>query len=162
MRGRLSDAPDVPKTEVLGLTLPFHDIRWATAGLLLGALLPACSAGNDITPLPNGGEPPADCARVDDAGIVTIAADNLEFSVPCMAAVAGDAFTIRLENKEAVPHNVAVYREVARANEILRGETITGPGVSADYEVEALEAGEYYFDCTVHPEMNGDLYVVDG
>jgi len=94
--------------------------------------------------------------------VITISADNLEFSAPCMVANAGEAFTIHFENDEAIPHDVAVYTDDSKANEIMRGAPITGPEVTTDYEVEALDAGEYYFDCTIHPaDMNGTLFVVD-
>jgi plastocyanin len=132
------------------------------AGLAsLTILLVACSSGVSNTPLPSGAEPPADCARVDAEGVITLSADNLEFSAPCMVANAGEAFTIRFTNNETEPHNVAVYNDSSKANEILRGDIISGPDQSIDYPIEALEAREYYFDCTVHAaDMNGTLYVV--
>jgi plastocyanin len=78
-----------------------------------------------------------------------------------MVATAGEAFTIRFTNNEEMPHNVAAYRDSTKANEIYRGEIITGPDQSLDYPIEALDAGTYYFDCTVHPgDMNGALFVV--
>ena len=132
------------------------------AGLAaLSIALVACSSGVSTTPLPSGAEPPADCARVDASGVITLSADDLEFSAPCMVANAGEAFTIRFTNDESVPHNVYVYRDSTKANEVSRGDTISGPDQSIDDPVEALDAGQYYFDCTIHPaEMNGILYVV--
>jgi plastocyanin len=131
------------------------------AGLAaLTLALVACSAGATVTPLPSGAEPPADCARVDANGVITLSADNLEFSAPCMVANAGEAFTIHFTNDETEPHNVAVYNDSTRANEVYRGEIITGPDQSLDYPIGALDAGQYYFDCSVHLEMNGTLYVV--
>ena len=127
----------------------------------LSIALVACSSAVSTSPLPSGAEPPADCARVDASGVITLSADNLEFSAPCMVANAGQAFTIRFTNDESQPHNVAVYNDSTKANEIYRGEIVTGPDQSIDYPIEALDAGTYYFDCTVHPaEMNGPLYVV--
>jgi plastocyanin len=120
----------------------------------------ACSAGVSSTPLPSGAEPPADCARVDASGVITLSAENIEFSAPCMVANAGEAFTIHFTNNESEPHNVAAYNDSSKANEIYRGEIIAGPDQSLDYPIEALDAGEYYFDCSVHLEMNGTLYVV--
>jgi plastocyanin len=127
---------------------------------VLALLLVACS-GATVTPLPSGAEPPADCARVDADGVITLSADDLLFSAPCMVAKAGEAFTIHFTNNESQPHNVALYEDSTKANEIMRGEIITGPNEVINYDVEALDAGQYYFDCTVHPaEMNGALYVV--
>ena len=124
--------------------------------VFLALLLGACSGA---------GSPPAsvsldDCARVAD-GVITMGADNLEFSAPCMVANAGEAFTIHFENNESQVHNVSLYTDSSKATEIQRGETITGPDAAIDYEVEAMEAGEYCFDCFVHPAMNGTLFVVE-
>jgi plastocyanin len=131
------------------------------AGLAaLTIALVACS-GVSTAPLPSGGEPPADCARVDADGVITLSADNLEFSAPCMVANAGEAFTISFTNNESQPHNVAVYEDSSKANEIFRGDILNAADQSVDYPIEALDAGQYYFDCTVHPgDMNGTLYVV--
>ena len=109
----------------------------------------------------SGAEPPSNCARVED-GVITIGARDLAFTQPCMVANAGEAFTIHFVNGDDMAHNVAVYNDSSKANEIMRGEIQPGQG-EIDYEVEALDAGEYYFDCTVHPaDMNGTLYVVEG
>lgn len=126
------------------------------APLTLSLLLAACSTA---------ASPPAsvsldDCARAED-GVITISADNLTFSAPCMVANAGEAFTIHFENLESQVHNVSLYTDSSKANEIQRGDTITGPAAEIDYEVEAMEAGEYYFDCFVHPAMNGTLFVIE-
>ena len=124
--------------------------------MILALLLGACSG----TASPPASVSLDDCAQVT-GGVITISADDLEFSAPCMVANAGEAFTIRLENLESVPHDVAVYREEARTNEIMRGAPVTGPDAEMDYEVEALDAGEYYFLCTIHPAMNGTIFVVE-
>jgi plastocyanin len=137
-------------------------LRRATLPLALIALLAlaACSAAADVTPLPSGAEPPTDCARVND-GVVELSAKDLEFSAPCMVADAGEAFTIRFTNQESVPHDVAVYTDSSKDNEIMRGEIVQGPDKTVDYPVEALDAGDYFFVCTIHPAMNGALYVRD-
>jgi plastocyanin len=127
----------------------------------LTLVLVACSGGTSTTPLPSGAEPPADCARVDGSGVITLSADHSKFSAQCMVANAGEVFTIHFTNNEDQPHNVSLYESSAKATELFRGEVITGPDQSIDYPIDALQAGEYWFDCLVHPEaMNGVLYVV--
>jgi plastocyanin len=123
-------------------------------------LLAACSSTPSNTASPSGAEPPANCPRVED-GVLDISAQNVQFNAPCMVANAGEAFTIHFTNNDSQPHNVAVYKDSSKADEIMKGEIITGQGQSLDFDVEALDAGQYYFDCSVHSEMNGVLYVVE-
>jgi plastocyanin len=139
--------------------IPTVSRRLLPAATLMILVLAACSTGPTTTPLPSGAEPPSDCARVEN-GVINIGARDLGFTQPCMVANAGEAFTIHFTNADAMPHNVAVYNDSSKSNEIMRGEIQNGSG-EIDYQVDALEAGEYYFDCTVHPaDMNGTLYVV--
>ena len=63
-------------------------------------------------------------------------------------------------NNVKAQNNISIYEDSSKANEIMRGETQTGSG-EIDYDVDALDAGQYYFDCIIHPaDMNGTLYVV--
>lgn len=102
----------------------------------------------------------ADCVRADAAGVITISADRLKFSAPCMIAPADTAFTIHFTNHQGTPHDVAIYDDVSKVNEQFRGDTITGPEATIGYSIEALPAGEYHFECTVHPgDMHGPLFV---
>ena len=134
--------------------------RLVPATLLLAVTLAACGGGTDPTPLPSGAQPPANCARVED-GVLTIEARNITFSAPCMVAYAGEAFTIHLVNHDSMPHNVSLYTDETRVNELSRGDTIIGPDKTIDYDIEALDAGQYFFDCIVHPnDMKGALYVI--
>jgi len=130
-----------------------------TVAIAAALALAACEAGGSTTPLPTGGDLHADCARAE-GGVIELAADNLEFDAPCLVAPAGEPFTIRFVNQETQPHNVAVYDDSSKANEHFRGDIITGPDAEIEYLIDALEAGEYYFDCQVHPAMNGPLYIL--
>jgi plastocyanin len=129
----------------------------------LAVMVAACSSGTgsaEWTPLPSGAEPPANCARADADGVIAISADQLAFSAPCMVAPEGTALVVRFTNDESEPHNVAIYKDRSKDTSITVGDTITGPNKTADYPVDALAAGDYYFDCSVHPTlMRGALYV---
>ena len=129
--------------------------------LALTLALAACSQGAaEWTPLPSGAEPPASCARADADGVIALSADQLTFSAPCMAAAAGLAFVVRFTNNESEPHNVAIYTDRSKGTSLTVGDTITGPDRTVDYPADALVAGDYYFECTIHPAaMNGALYV---
>ena len=123
--------------------------------------LAACGQGSaEWTPLPSGAEPPAACARADADGVIAISADQSRFSAACMAAPAGLAFVVRFTNNESEPHNVAIYTDRSKGTPVTVGDTITGPDKTVDYPADALVAGDYYFECTIHPAaMNGALYV---
>jgi plastocyanin len=127
----------------------------------LALALAACSpASAEWTPLPSGEEPPAACARADADGVIEISADDLRFSAPCMVAPAGVAFVVRLTNDEAGAHNVSIFADQSTATAYFEGEIFNGPGVTKEYAVEALPAGDYFFHCALHPaDMKGALYV---
>jgi plastocyanin len=129
--------------------------------VLLTLALAGCSQGSaEWTPLPSAAEPPTACPRADADGVIAISADQLRFSAPCMAARAGVAFVVRFTNNESELHNVAIYTDRSKATSLIVGDTITGPNKTVDYPVDGLAAGDYYFECTIHPAaMNGALYV---
>ena len=93
-------------------------------------------------------------------GEVAISANNLEFDASTIEAPAGAEFTITLTNNESQPHNIAIYSEEG-GEEIVVGEVITGPDATTETIVPALEPGTYYFQCDIHPDMNGTV-VVEG
>ena len=118
-------------------------------GLLI--LLAACSGAVS----PSGS---VEC-REPVNGEITLTAESLAFDTACLALPAGETVTLRLVNAEdAEPHNVAIYTDSSRSTQLFAGEIISG-GELIEYEVPALEAGTYYFNCTVHPGMRGNVVV---
>ena len=66
--------------------------------------------------------------------------------------------TLHFVNQDAnIPHNVAIYESQGGAP-IFQGEIITGVA-DTDYTFTTPEPGEYYFQCDVHPNMNGSVAV---
>jgi plastocyanin len=108
----------------------------------------------------DGGASGAPSAAPSDGGgagtVVNISALNIAFEQTEVSAPADTAFTIKFENKEAVPHNVDI--KDGTGMDMFKGELFTGPG-SIDYAVPALKAGDYTFVCIVHPNMTGKLKV---
>jgi plastocyanin len=135
--------------------------RGATFSLAMGLALAlaACSGGDESPAGSDGGNAGGGTVAVVD-GNVDLSANNLEFDASVIEAPAGEEFTITFTNMEAQPHNVAVDTEEG-GDEIVTGEVITGPDATTTITVPALEPGEYYFLCDVHPEMNGTI-VVEG
>ncbi|HEX7170987.1 MAG TPA: cupredoxin domain-containing protein [Candidatus Limnocylindria bacterium] len=126
----------------------------------LSVLLAACG-GDDTTGSAGASDNTGGGGTVAVAdGNVDLSANNLEFDASVIEAPAGEEFTITFTNLESQPHNVAVDTEEG-GDEIVTGEVITGPDATTTITVPALEPGEYYFVCDVHPEMNGTI-VVEG
>ena len=90
--------------------------------------------------------------------MLTVTAESLAFDTACLAPPAGEPVTIAFENLDTQPHDVAIYTDASRTTQLYAGEIIEG-GESIEYEIPALDAGTYYFACTVHPGMNGSVVV---
>ena len=87
-----------------------------------------------------------------------ISANNaVSFDTALLIVPAGRPFELVFNNNDAgVPHNVDITETEARETELLNGEIITGVA-TITYQVAALEEGDYYFLCEVHPNMNGTV-----
>jgi plastocyanin len=133
--------------------------RGALLALTLGTALAlaACGGGDDNGNGNGNGNGGGGTATVS-GGTVEVSADDLEFDVATIEAPAGEAFTVVFTNNESQPHNFAVYTEEG-GDEIAIGEVITGPDATDEVEVPALDPGEYFFVCDVHPDMTGTVVV---
>jgi plastocyanin len=121
-------------------------IRVSLAGLALVGLLAACASS------------PESPSTVDPADAdVTITSVDVAFDQTTLTVAAGEPFTLALINEDAMPHNVAIYTDSSASEDLFVGEVITEDTIV--YDVPALEPGEYYFRCDVHPDMNGTLIV---
>ena len=95
----------------------------------------------------------------------TTTAKNIAFDTKCLAAPAGQGFTIDFENQDAgVPHNVDVYAAAPPGGSHLAGakdasDVLIGPGKTT-YDVQSLKAGTYYFQCDIHPTQMFGTFVV--
>ena len=99
------------------------------------------------------GEPPPPPSAPPDAPVIEVSAASFAFDTDRIEVPAGQPFILRFTNDDAAVHDVAVFDG---QTELFNGEDIAG-GTSVDYQVPALEAGEYDFLCTIHPDMNGTL-----
>jgi plastocyanin len=145
--------------------------RGALIGLLLVAslVLAACGGGEETTSAAPSDDTAASAAPSDDNsaggtvsvvdGAVDVSAADLAFDANLIQATAGEAFTVTFTNNEGIPHNFSVYTEEG-GDAIVQGDVIN-EGETDEVEVPALEPGEYYFVCDLHPEMNG-VIVVEG
>jgi plastocyanin len=118
------------------------------------AILAACSSGGSGTPPPSG-----TCLKADAQNDLKISAKNVAFSVVCMEAQGGKPIVIEFTNDEAVPHDIAVFSNASKSQELKKSDTITGPNASTTITVPPQAPGQLYFECTIHPNMNGALVV---
>ena len=91
----------------------------------------------------------------------TLVAENTAFDLTELEVKAGAENTVAFDNKDSgVDHNMSIYpdQDAGLSGEgiIFEGEIITGPATT-DYTFEGPEKGEYYFQCDVHPNMNGTV-----
>ncbi len=129
-------------------------------GIALFAVVAAACGGGDDAPPQAGGSPAGGGGACAPSGTtVQITAKNLVFDKKCVAAPANQAFTIEFSNQDAgVPHNVSVFRDRSGGEPLVEGEIVTGV-TETTYDGPALEAGDYFFVCEVHPPMNGTFRV---
>jgi plastocyanin len=104
-----------------------------------------------------GGGPPGGGAP---GGIepATVVAQGIAFDTDTISLAADRPSTITFDNRDTVPHNIAIYTDDSLSEALFQGEIITGPA-TVQYEIPPLPAGEYYFQCDVHPNMNGTVTV---
>src|SRR6185503_15914457 len=89
-------------------------------------------------------------------GGVTVVAQNLAFDKATIELEPVPT-TITFENQDAgVQHNIAIFSDSSLGDELFNGELVTGPATT-EYAVPALQPGEHYFQCNVHPNMSGTV-----
>ena len=123
------------------------------AGLLLALALAV------LRPvLPVAAAEPATCAPAGTE--LAIAAAEKKFDKDCLAAPAGQAFTIAFDNQDvAVPHNLAIYDTANGNKNLFKGDVIVGPNKTT-YSVPAQTAGRYEFRCDPHDQTMIGVFIV--
>jgi plastocyanin len=99
------------------------------------------------SPAPPSGGPP---------GEITVIAKDVKFNVAKIDAPAAKPFKITFDNQDAgTPHDIDILD--ADGAKVFDGKDF--PGVATEvYDVPALDAGAYKFECSIHPAlMNGEL-----
>lgn len=118
--------------------------RLLLATTLLGLALAACGGqGGPATPAPSTA-----------AGAVSVVAEGDRFLSQQVSAPAGEAFPLAFDNRDGVPHNVALVD--SSGAQVFTGQVFTGSKVVTE-TVPALAAGDYRMICAVHPDMTGTL-----
>jgi plastocyanin len=130
----------------------------AASILFAGACSKAKSPGaSNTSPSAMTTSPSAASAPCSPNGTaLKVSASNTTFDTNCLAAPAGQAFTIAFDNKDSMVHNVQILKG---SQSVFDGDLVTGPKTQA-YNVPALAAGTYEFHCKVHPAQMKGVFVV--
>lgn len=89
--------------------------------------------------------------------MVTLTAANFTFDRDHLELGNGESFDIRLVNRDAIPHNLTLYRTTP-AEPAFRGE-IVDPRATRTYHFATPGPGTYRFRCDIHPAMTGTVEV---
>ncbi|MFP5351391.1 MAG: cupredoxin domain-containing protein [Actinomycetota bacterium] len=87
-----------------------------------------------------------------DSGL-SITAANVAFDTDHLT-IPADGGDLVFKNEDTAEHNVAIYEDDSAETDIFVGDTIPG-GQEITYPIPAHEPGDYYFQCDLHPTMNG-------
>jgi plastocyanin len=105
-------------------------------------------------------------APVTDLNVTALAgAVTSGFEETCLVAPAGEPLTLTFDNQDPGQlHNAHFY--VTPPVETVRdlftsGDPVAGPAVQGPDDVGQQDAGSYYYQCDVHPNMNGVFVVAE-
>ena len=129
-----------------------------TYPIVIGIVLTQLNLGTGHAVAEEAGAHDAAAEEGGGSGL-NVSAVDLQFSTDEIVLPAGEEAEIAFANEDAssIQHNIAIY-ESEGGEELFPGEVIPG-GQSTTYSVPALEKGEYYFQCDVHPGMKGTVVV---
>jgi plastocyanin len=129
-----------------------------TYPLLIGFVLTQLNLGGETHAGAEEGAHGGAEAAAGGAGL-SVSAVDLQFSTDTLEFKAGEESDLEFVNDDAsaIQHNVAIYEEEGGAD-LFVGDVIPG-GQTTTYSVPALDKGEFYFQCDIHPGMNGTVSV---
>jgi plastocyanin len=125
----------------------------ATYPLIVGLVIAQIGIGEGEA---SGSAPP----ETSPGGANTVSAQNVQFDTDSIELTAGEETTLTFVNDDSssTPHNISIYETEAADRNLFEGQIIPG-GQEVEYPIPALNKGEYYFQCDVHPSMSGTVAV---
>jgi plastocyanin len=125
----------------------------ATYPLVVGLVIAQIGIGEGEASGSAASEPPA-------GGANTVTAQNVQFDADTIELTAGEETTLTFVNDDSssTQHNISIYENEEAQDNLFEGQVIPG-GQEVEYPIPAQEEGEYYFQCDVHPSMNGSVTV---
>ena len=87
-----------------------------------------------------------------------IVAQGIAWDRATLSAFANQPLTIAVDNRDAgTPHNWVLYEGEEPGGDVIIGTEIENGPVIQNLEFGPLEPGSYYYNCEVHPQMEGVL-----
>lgn len=124
------------------------------------ALLGACGGDDTTTAGKASGGRSESAPQANESPGLKLVGKALRFDRQELQASADKPFTIVFDNREAVPHNVAIYRSGPPARDQLAATEVESGPKRQELAVPALSAGTYLYQCDVHQQtMTGTLRV---
>jgi len=106
-----------------------------------------------LAALAEGEEPPGPGAEECGTTVELAAVETIQYDTDRIEVPAGEDFCIEFTNDDTAVHDVGIIETEYNGDDVEPGESIT-------YVIPAMEAGDYTFYCTLHPQqMVGDLIV---
>lgn len=110
-----------------------------------------------------GGEGEGEAESGGGDADASVSAANIAFDTDEITVPAATEVSIFFDNADTAEHNISVFQDQEAALAFIDGDDaglifegeIIQPGQQTTYSFESPEAGEYYFHCDVHPNMNG-------
>jgi plastocyanin len=90
-------------------------------------------------------------------GANSVSAEGVQFNTDELVLSAGEETSLEFSNADSVQHNISIY-ESEGGESLFEGEII-GAAAEITYSIPPIDKGEYYFQCDVHPGMNGTVVV---
>ena len=122
-------------------------------GLVTSAVVVAALGGLSCSD--DAGAKPDDCVPVVD-GKVTIDGTVAGWEPDCLEAPAGSDVAFTADLKDDLPHNLEVSGP-GLDEPVGTGDPVTGEQLTLDVTFD--EAGRHTYECTIHAQMQGDLFI---
>ncbi|MDQ6726899.1 MAG: cupredoxin domain-containing protein [Actinomycetota bacterium] len=129
--------------------------RTMAAALALGAVL---MVGGGVAAAAVGERQIGEGEKAGAAATVQVQAQGIAFVQQDITFKADTDVQIKFQNKDSgVPHNIVIFA-TDPSKPVFRGDLLTGPATTT-YKFHAPAAGQYKFQCEVHPTMKGTVTV---
>ena len=93
---------------------------------------------------------------------LTIVALNTLFDLNCLAVTPGTKFSVTLDNQDPIAHDFSIYpSSTDLQSPLFSSLTNPNPGqTQVTYDIDALDAGTYFFQCDFHPTSMTGTFIV--